>query len=394
MVAGVVGAATLVADSKAYSFDETEESALDDFLADVNRNTLLLPVLAPTDVLLQEDGRTRAGYRYTDSALNQLCRVISSGLAAMLPEIAGAWRTAVADPRDYSVSLAREIFNKLVVLRFDRRARSLQLVCNAKEKLIEGVVGARYRYLSNGEFVLLVKSIMASEGNPVFHEAMVLDRRLYIRYKWPAMVAAAAIDPTNTHSVGIHFANSEVGGGSVRAAVLLVRDTTNDSSFGPYGGNSGNRMIHAGTDFGKRLHRLLIEVIGRVRRRETSPGSSQNPMGSYFAGKLSQLYADRLHLGGTDHDGRIQRLSSALTRRKLPIAFVRHVVSSMLVHGHNPLVLDPAEDLGEDRSTIVATRTGYDVYAAICREARRLPLYQREQAEQTAYSLLTREFSL
>jgi len=94
------------------------------------------------------------------------------------------------------------------------------------------------------------------------------------------------------------------------------------------------------------------------------------------------------------HDGRIQRLSSALTRRKLPIAFVRHVVSSMLVHGHNPLVLDPAEDLGEDRSTIVATRTGYDVYAAICREARRLPLYQREQAEQTAYSLLTREFSL
>jgi hypothetical protein len=43
----------------------------------------------------------------------------------------------------------------------------------------------------------------------------------------------------------------------------------------------------------------------------------------------------------------------------------------------------------DERRVILATRTGYDLFVSLIREARDLPIDQRETAEQTAYSLLT-----
>src|SRR5260221_14634564 len=118
----------LAVSPKMYKFDPQQERSMLSFLEDRDRATLVLPIGSPNDLILTPDNVTARGYRYTHLALNQLCRLMCTGLAQLLPDVAGVWRKLTDDSRDFSSSIALDIFNKLVRLRFERSLQSLQMV--------------------------------------------------------------------------------------------------------------------------------------------------------------------------------------------------------------------------------------------------------------------------
>lgn len=363
---------------KIYLFNETEDKALQEFLADVDRHTMILPINSPADLILDSECRTVRGYRYTTIALNQLCRALASGLAYLLPDVAGMYRKPNSDPRDYSLETSTEFLAKLIRLRFNRHLQTLQLVCNTQTKLIDGIVGVRYRYLSNNDFNQRAALTVRERRSSSFVEGGLYGRHLYLRYKWPD--TTFEVQEGDTYAMGIHFANSEIGGSAVRAAISLIR-SNGECALGQFSGNSGGRVIHSGADFEKRLSGLLGNIFIKMKRKEV------------YKELFDKLQGHNLQLSSLGDQRRLHRLSVSLGRKKLTQAFTRRVISSALAKGSSGEDR-LADELPEDVALIIKQRTVYDLFTALMREARTLPLGHREQAEHVAYSLVMGLFTV
>jgi hypothetical protein len=364
----------ITVDPNSYLFAGHELSDLKKVLLETDRHTLITPVANLTDLCLNEEGKTGNGYAYTIGALNQLCGIVAPGLAQLVADVCGQWRKQNQDARIYSGQLAVEVLNRVIRLRFDRKLSNLQLVRNTKTKTIDGIVGAKYRYLSNSDFLERVDQECTNHGGK-FIEACLYGRHFVIRY-------VNSKDPKpytivdEPYNFGYHFANSEIGGKSVRAATILVRCNTGHSALCPFASGTGGRVVHSGRDFEKRLHALMGHIIQKL------PAKIALSAGGVL------LEDKSLRLGDSDQEKRIRHLMQVLTRRRLTQQFARRVVSSAASKGrYDEDGLVDALPMGQ-RETLEG-RTGYDLFVALIREAASLPIDQRETAEQVAYALLT-----
>jgi hypothetical protein len=367
----------LATQTEAYQFANHEEADLKKMLVEVDRATRIVPVGGPSDFFLDaEEGKTARKFTYSDAALIQLCGLIAPGLAQLIQELSGMHRTPGEDRKFYSGQLAVDTFNRAVRLRFDRKLAGLQMVCNTQTKVIDGIVGAKYRYLANYDFLDRTSQSLSRMGAK-FHEAFLYGRQLVTRY----VLEKTTYDVFGeTYTAGIHFANAEIGGRSVRAAVLLVRLLTGDCALGPFAGKDGGRVVHSGGDFEKRLHALLESMARKL------PAHADIKNGVTLLDKL-------LGLGAENHVRRVRQLATTLTRKKLTLNFANRVVSSAASKGRDEKT--SIEDaLPGDEKLVLSQRTGYDLFTALIREARALPIDQREVAEQCAYALLAGKFWL
>src|SRR6266567_2580453 len=144
---------------QSYQFKNIEEKSLRDMLNDIDKITTVIPILSPADFFIKPDTcKTANGYSYSDNAFVQLCSMLSTGLSQALYDVSGHYRKVGEDRRAYSMDLAIDTFNRILKLKFDSKLAGLQIIRNVKEKTIDGLMGARYIYMPNSDFLNLVNS--------------------------------------------------------------------------------------------------------------------------------------------------------------------------------------------------------------------------------------------
>ncbi len=358
-----------------YRFTTMEESDLRDTVAEIDRHTVITSCMSVHDLLISsETGKTTNGYTYSSHALSQICGQVASGLANLIPDIGGRWRRIGEDKRAYSRDLATEIFNRVVKLRFERNLLGTQVIRNTKSKVIDGIAGAKYCYFPNHAFLMRVSDAMRS-NKCGFHEAILHGRDLMIRFasnelSEDVMIAGEA------YRCGYHFANSEIGGRSIKAAILLIRSETGHCALGPYAGSSGGRVIHMTRAFERRFNSLFDSVLNKML-----PAVELMSLGE----KLNSI---SLGFGGANHKKRLRAIAYDLYRRRVTQTFAKRAVLCAAGMGRDTQATAMSM-LAEDREKVLESRTGYDLFTAIMREASLLPdMNQRELAEQVAYDLL------
>jgi hypothetical protein len=377
----------LAAEVQGRLFNSGEEAALTRFLDETEENTLTHPIEDPNQVLLDHNCRTVDGqYQFTWLAVRQVSRVLGAGLGTYLTDLAGYRRAPSADDREfYSDEDAAAVFNMAVRRRFRQELLGFQAIRNASTGTIDAVVGHGYRRLPNRDFLERVREVLGAVDRPVeFHEALVVGRRVTVRYRFVEPIYEGDDRLLTVHG-GFSFANSEVGDGAVRGTPLLWFNPSGTALM-PY--NAGCRVAHTGKDFPRRMQRLLDRTLDRWRLSELSES-----IGRY----VEELESANLGFGGVDEDaddGRFRELVSHLRHRHLTQSTARRVLRRAVFSGGR--VEAPIDLMRSERRRTWGGRTALDVFVAVLREseATLLNVTVRERLEQLAYQMLAGRFRL
>jgi hypothetical protein len=363
-------------------FGPTEEAELVRTLSRLERTTTVRCAGRPDELCLDRDGRLPSGFHYTESAFRQVCTIAARGLYQVVLDLAGIWRPGVTAPGDYSFAGAIELFNSVIRRRFQSRfAGKVQLVRDVDPviRLVDGIIGPKYRYLENRVLYDMAREAAASARPAlVFRGAVLAGRHFMVRYTTRAPLCAVTIDrnPEPFYG-GYHFSNSEIAGeASVRAARLLLHDPTGNSSLERAG---KGRLAHIGKEFERRLARLFQATVG----------TTQDP--AVVRRRIEAALATSLGLGGTEaaHAARVEHLSLVLHRYSIPRPLAYRMVVATANYGHGPV--------GKPRppsSQVLVGRTVYDLYTALTREAGDQPVSLRETIEEAAHGLLAGKIRL
>lgn len=355
-------------------FGPGDENALRKELADLERATVVDEIDSITTLQMDETGALSGGYRFTSSALRQVCTLLGRGLYMLTTDIAGLNRDPDQPREEYSFRQAVALYNRLLALRAENRLVGRQRILrNHRDRLVEGTLGPKYTLVANTTIFARLSEI-ASERTPQcrFHEAVLTGRRLMLRYvdRKPLFEAANA-----TFHGGIHFANSEVGGESaIRAASLLWNATYDCSAMGRY---LGGRARHTGRDFARRL----AEVFRKASAAEQDPKD--------LSRRMQLLQKIPLPVTAQDEENRIVQIKNLVLRlaeQQIPQRIGVQVIARAIrrsepVRGWLPSQSPPS-------------RTAYDLYLALCNEAKTLYATARENTEQVAHALLVGKFKL
>jgi hypothetical protein len=371
------GIPTLAVDPTSFVFGNKHEGGLRHQLAIVEKGTIVSPVAGRELLHLRPDGITQVGgWRYSIGALNQMCQILGPGLAHLIFDLSGKYRKPTQPRNEFALSAAVDVFNRTLGLRY-ARVQERQLVKFLPGKIIDGIVGPKYRYLPNLGFYDRVKEAAGKEA--VFHEALLYGRYLALRYVLPkTRFTWNAGTTAESFVLGYHFVNSEVGEGSVRGAVMFVREATGDTCVGPFIG----RVKHQGSDFEERLTRLMLTIGGRVEGATDS-----------YLNLVRKLAGESLGLGKDSKTEEATRrgIAATLVKQGLQQNIAERVVMTAVVVGSGD---DRGDPLNIDRQRLVlARRTPYDVFTALMREARKLSINAREEIEQIAFALLKGKFT-
>ena len=137
-------------------FNKGDHARLVDVLAECERTTDEVFIDADDQLTLSRRAVTTSGDRISWLAMRQICKILSSGLASSLSDLLGMRRAPEdidrptkikADPdEDFTVGEAASLYNLALKKRFGRLYGS-QAIRNSDTKVIEAVVGSRYRRL-------------------------------------------------------------------------------------------------------------------------------------------------------------------------------------------------------------------------------------------------------
>jgi hypothetical protein len=357
------------------------QDSLREWLEETDEKTLVRPAASVDEILLNYDGKTKEGeYRYTATAFQAVASALSPGLSSLIPNLAGVEPRSRRKEEVISFRGAVDIFNIVVGMRFSAELSHCQFVFNSREKLVEGVLGPKTKYLENSLLLQLVDDMLASTyGTDVsFYRAFVFGRRLILRYidQEVFWVAGPRGDKSYDIHQGFHFSNSESGDASVRAAPAYLNKDLSTASLGRFA-RAKTRMIHVGRDFHSRLADLLSAVI-------THEGDKDGILSS-----LEFIYSASLNFEPSDRDDFDKQLSE-LAGDLARFDGITQNLGQRVVERAAYMGAFPTDDLKYKsiRNSQIVERTKYDVYEAILLEAKKLPVRQREAAERSAFDYL------
>lgn len=255
---------SLAVEVQGIMFSSTEYDKLVSFLSAQERVTESWPIDDESQIALTRKGRTISGDRMSWLALRQICKSLSSGLATSLSDLIGLRRITddmdrppkiKADPDDdFSVGEAASLYNLALKKRFGRLF-GFQVVRNTESKIIEAVVGMKYKRISNSDFLSAVAGIIDSlDLKFQFRSASLFDRKISIIY---TLKGYEGCDLTP----GLLISNSEIGDAAIKATVILISST--DSIMSAAYGRLG-RVAHSGRDLLGKLSQLITGVSSRL----------------------------------------------------------------------------------------------------------------------------------
>lgn len=237
---------------------EFHTGQLDEFLEltrDMDQHTVRMTIGAASDIELDEGGRLKnGGFTLAPLAIQQICRQVSKGLWSLAADIAGTHRSPRAYDSAVSIPLAARIINDCVALRF-RAADGIcgrDMIQNHAARVVDGVVGPRYKLLPNYQLLEAVTEMVASFEVPMeFSTGLLVGRRMAVAFLTKKPLVDIDDGPVFG---GAYFSNSEAGECGVRGATIL--------QFGLRRCMGRLRHIaHSGKDFLKRLSTMLGSVL-------------------------------------------------------------------------------------------------------------------------------------
>ncbi|MCA9362162.1 hypothetical protein KC906_02200, partial [Candidatus Kaiserbacteria bacterium] len=216
------------------------------------------------------------------------------------------------------------------------------------------------------------------DNPPVFWEAVLSGRRLMLRYRSQSSIFTIPVGSNGKKEPfysGFHFANSEVGECSLRAAAIFIRYWGDNKAISPF--VDGGKIAHVrGPQFDRRFKALLVKVSSRAEEVLD------------FKADVVRLISTNLGLGVTKnaHEKQLSKIATRLNKKGLPARFSRNALDRALKFGtYKSQLLDRSQD----SMAVYATRTAYDLFNAITFEAKSEDLELCEKAEQLAYELLS-----
>lgn len=332
------------------------------------------PVSDPREIMLGPDCKTVMGKSVLSTvALSQICRTICPGLIKVVLDLSGI--SCTGSERPAQTGLALDVYNSLVRNRFDlMEAKSL--VRDLKTRRIDGIIGAGYRQLSNMEFYNMVQDSISVDSVPMkFQRAALLGRTLVMCY---TQARSFTTEP-EPYSLGLYFSNSEVGDCSVKIADMVYRTSTNERAIRPV---RRGRLIHTGRDFSARVRKAVYNACNNFNNYSVG-------LAKKLKGSLKELPTCSLGFQGLNEKEahvRIDELVSRLARRGLGSQLAERALYSALYQGLDSSVPKKYE-ISIKRSQW-GTRTGYDLFVALIRDAAGRSLSVRESEEKVAYDLL------
>lgn len=336
------------------------------------------PITCAEDLILDKEGRTPRGYRYTRVGFTQVTQCLAKGLSNLLTDVAGMVHRKDSRDRMVDAELALHVFGRMVQLRYPA-VSSYRLLLNHQDKLIEGLVGAKQQFLNNAElYQMAEQSISQHRADVVLHTAVIIGRRMALWYRARGPMFTLPVEKEIWPFYhGYYFCNGEATGTSVRGTLALF--CKHGLCLGPYK-TYGDRVTHAGKDFSVRLGSLFTKVLthdfgialfqdGALRLRDESLG---------FADKEER-----------ERRAQERRLTHGLTQLGVQKNLAKHVVESALYVGRAE---GPPPGPVQRIDLLFNTRKMLDLLVSLMRAARRLDLERREKVEQAAFALLTGRF--
>lgn len=368
-------------------FNKGDYPKLVDVLAECERTTESWFIDDESQLALSRKGTTVGGDRVSWLAMRQVCKVLSSGLSLSLLDLLGMKREpedldksykSVADPdEDFSVGEAASLYNLALKKRFGRLF-GFQAIRNSDTKVIEAVVGNRYRRLPNGDFVSAVATTLESCEVPLtFHSASVSGRKISIMY------SADGYDDSPLRP-GIRLVNSEIGDSAIKAAVVAMCEngSTMMSSYGKL-----SRVSHSGKDLMDKLSRLISSTVDKI--------SHQSLSSSGLAKRIEN--SSRLSLGFSGNEGdekRFKEFIEFLTERAGLTYFMAKRCLAMVLTGEEPKINNFAM---LERSTTWPKKSAMDLVNAIMQESlsqRTLYYNTTDRFERVAWGIFFNKIAL
>lgn len=340
-------------------------------LANLEANTERIEIRSAADLLPDtRSGLIRGRWRYTTEALRELCRLLMPGLSRVIRELADD------DPgRARSPDMAGKLLCDMIRLRF-ADLRQSYLVCDSQSMLIEGIVGGRYEHFSHQAVFRASDRFLARLEEPcVFHEAILVGRRLSLRYREERpMFAIPAGETHEPFFAGWQLQNSEVGECALGVAPLVLRRWSDGKAVGPL--TEGSRLIHVRR---RRFEDHFQRLLATATRRRPNPDKLRR--------QVLALREQSLGLTARDSEPRQMELATQLRRMQLPLRLARQIVHRACRNGsYRKDVLPERPSLSELRQAY-AGRTAFDLLNAICTVADSQRLQLRERLEQLAYRM-------
>jgi len=347
------------------------------------RGTRPVTISKEPDVLLDSSGQVQRKYRLTSVALTQLCGILAPGFSTAIASLAGVRRRPNFPDEEYSIQLAIRFVNEMIRTRFEL-LRGQGLIVDERACVIEGVVGTKYRFLSNLELYQRVKASVGPAAR--FYEAAVAGRRLILRFRNPdrAFALPTPHDKLEPFYPGWHFSNSELGDCCVKSSAVLIRQWANTASLVPF--TKQSKLIHyTGANFDSGLSKLLELAKKRaaVLPEVASHMAAMSERGLGFDGSQR------------GYQSQLERLGKTLRKWKVSRHLTKEVLARTLLHGSYRADRLDSEDgllrVPEVTPTILSTiesRSVYDFYNALCASAKNGSPDQQEHVEEAAYRLM------
>jgi hypothetical protein len=368
-------------------FTANQYNKLVEYLADQERITEIVMIDDETQLALSRKAKTISGEKMSWLALRQVCKALSSGLASSLSDLVGLRRLPddpdkmsriKADPdEDFTVGEAAALYNLALKKRFGRLF-GFQSVINTQSSVIEAVVGAKYRRISNNDFLAAVSSIIESTGIKFsFRSALIYDRKISIVY------SVDGYDDCDL-TPGLLVSNSEIGDAAIKATIVLI-DSTDSMMSAPYG--KLGRVAHSGRDLIGKLSNLITGVSSRLTNASFTQASLQK-----------RIEANRaLSLGFTGDgadDERFKQLIEFLTDRAGMTYLMAKKCLSKTLAGSDA---DGGSFSIFERSKTWPAKSVMcliDVIFKECREQLLLNYFSKDRLERIAWSLFFNKLSL
>ena len=368
-------ATTLAVEPAVYKFGMNQEKSFGDLLEATDRTSNIIQICHVNQVTMRSDGTFQDGLKPTTWALYQLCRSACPGLYRLLIEL-------TADGIEEHRLAAIGIFNQLMRLNFRKLIDGKRMLCDNHSGLIEALLGTGYKTFSNYRLFEQVQLAMAGLGRPTtMYEGVLNGRWMLVRYyEKGAKLTIPTPESAEQFFTGFHFSNHEGGLASLKGSNIFIRKTEKVSSMLP---TKQDRYIrHAGVKFHTKFQKLLQTVL-----------SYEWDLANCKQG-INALLAQPLGLGLSDPVDEAKRetnLSSQIQKRRIPVALANRIIASMMVQGYADEAPRPLQQL--DNATL-KKRTGFDLYVAMSREAKKCSIAAREELERTAYLLSVNRFRL
>lgn len=348
------------------------QKAFGDKLDEIEQHTETTLLSDPTDLCINTTtGQTISRYSLSNVAVSQICRTLCPGLFKVICSLLN-YQAGYDSAATYASKEAYEIFNKVLYKRFALLSDK-SIIKHTDNNEINGLIGKGYKYLSNIKFFDFVKDAIATSSIPLkFNNASIYNRTVSITYLNDKPISLMP----NTYYMGINFMNSEIADSSLKVSYILLEYNSNHRASTSV---KGGRLIHTGRDFKKRVIKTLYAAVNNFNENNIS-------YRKLITANLAKLQNTNL---GFKNKSNIQLDEY---RDKLESKLIQSKVSSQIANRILNKTLTPSDYTGFidsiNAKVTWPTKTIYDFFLAVIKEATNKPLMHRFLLEKLAYDLL------